>query len=599
MESSPSSSLRAAIAGLAIACVVSASACHGQAPSQQAATNPPAVIASAGPELPTIPPDNPDTTPTMGPTLAAAFAPAAEAGGTVGKAVDPHSLTPTELRFGRPPRIDPSVTYQPDVVVMEHGDTALRSMESNGIVWHFDAGAPQVDQIQEGKIVFATERCVGRVASVRRDGNDVAVILEPVQITDVIAQGHFVYNQPIDLNQFVSAPAPDIPVEFKQDPNPWASPGATPSVTPSGAPTTTPQKTGFVTRRFRLTSVTYAMVTTTGKWKPFRVETYDARGRMTRHFLQLTADHVPPNPPSMPAPPPGIGQPAEEYGKVYMQYMHVLPCIAGCGGIGLALSYDYNGLKLNASAVFFLHNPTMRFNVDISTSGIRTAAIAIAGSAGFNLGFRAGADQSFAGNIHVMQPVPFDLSLPLDFAAPLAIHLIENLWMSTGFSARTSVLTAGITFQACCTFAAGYINGNWDTVYPHIDVLTPRSNLSGVSVGINSLGFGMSQELLAGLGFAGFATGPYIAVTETMTALKQSSLVGGLVVPLGNDCRQATLDMQLNAGVGYTLPAGLVKVVNVFLTLAHAAPLTSNGSLLKMPPAKILQYKGTLPKDCV
>jgi hypothetical protein len=294
----------------------------------------------------------------------------------------------------------------------------------------------------------------------------------------------------------------------------------------------------------------------------------------------------------MPAPPPTIGQPAEQYGKVYMQYMHVLPCIAGCGGIGLTLSYDYNGLKLDASAIFFLHNPTLRFNVDISTSGIHTAAIQIAGSAGFNLGFRAGADQAFAGNIHVMQPVPFDLSLPLDFAAPLAVHLIENLWISTGFSARTSVLTAGITFQACCMFAAGYINGKWDTVYPHIDVLTPRSNLSGISVGINSLGFGLSQELLAGLGFAGFATGPYIAITETMTALKQSSVVL-------SDCRQATLDMQLNAGVGYTLPTGLVKVVNVFLTLANAAPLASNGSLLEMPPAKILHYKGTLPKDCV
>ena len=535
----------------------------------------------------------------MDPTLAAAFSPEAEAGAAVGKAVDPRTLTPSELRFGRPPRLDSSVQYQPNVIVMEHGDSALRSMESNGIIWHFNAGAPQVDQIQPGKIVFATERCVGRVGAMRRSGDDVAVVMEPVQLTDVIRRGHFVYNQPLDLSAVVAAPVPDIPVQFKQDVIPPASPGASPSGIPSAA------TTGFVTRRFRLASVTYALVTPSGKWKPYRVSTYDAGGHVAQHFLEPTVDRVAQANPAggsmptgIPAPPAGIGEPPRNV--EIAGGMTALPCTVGCGGIGVQLKYSRNGLNVYANSVFFLRKPNVQFNVDIDLSGIKTAAIWINGAAGFTTRFEASADQAFAGNIHVLQPVPFDLTLPLNFAAPIGVHLIENISLSTGFSARTSVLTAGITFQACCQFAVGYINGNWGANYPQISAVTPQSNVSGISIGINSLVFGMSQELLVGLGFAGFATGPYIAIAESMTALKQSSVVPvGVPVPVERaDCRQATLDMQLNAGVGYTMPAVVASIVNVFLTLANAQPLSANGSILKMPPAKVLHYKGSLPKDC-
>src|SRR5581483_3650540 len=246
---------------------------------------------SAAPGWPTTPPtDAPNTNPPMDSDLAAAFSPQAEAGATVGQVVDPRSFTATELRFGRPPKLGREVTYQPGVLVMEHGDTALRSMESNGIVWHFSANAPQVDQIASGKIIFATERCVGRAAAVRRTGDDVAVVLEPVQITDIIQQGHFVYNGPLDASKLVVAPAPDLPVQFTQDvipSSPSSSPGVAPTVSPSSVPSAS-----VTTQHLRLASVTYAVVAENGTWKPFRVATYDRRGRVTQRFLQLADDRV-------------------------------------------------------------------------------------------------------------------------------------------------------------------------------------------------------------------------------------------------------------------------------------------------------------------
>ena len=79
------------------------------------------------------------------------------------------------------------------------------------MTWTFDANAPQVSDFQEGKIVFATGRAVGRVLSLNRQGDTVKVILGPVQLTDVIRNGNFEMNENIDLNNMISYVAPDYP----------------------------------------------------------------------------------------------------------------------------------------------------------------------------------------------------------------------------------------------------------------------------------------------------------------------------------------------------------------------------------------------------
>ena len=72
---------------------------------------------------------------------------------------------------------------------MENGDKAIKSVATDGMTWTFDANAPQVSDFQEGKVVFATGRAVGRVLSLKRQGDSVSVILGPVQLTDVIRNG--------------------------------------------------------------------------------------------------------------------------------------------------------------------------------------------------------------------------------------------------------------------------------------------------------------------------------------------------------------------------------------------------------------------------
>jgi len=543
------------------------------------------------------------------PVIEAAFSPEAERGGVVATPLDPRTLSPTELQFGRSPKPDPNVTYQPDVLIMEHGDTALRSMESNGLIWHFDANAPQVDQIEEGKLLFATERCVGRVLHVARTGDDVAVVLGPVQITDIIQKAHLVYDQPIDLNSIIVAPEPDLPVMFKKDvpgaASPSESPSAPPTVSPSVAPTAT--TTGEITRHFRLVSVTYSMVMKSGAWKPYRVVSYDKLGRPHQRFLRPMSERVAQaQPPALPggvttgtgAPPASIGVPSN---LTVSGNVPAVPCFGTCGGWGVELTYDRDGLKVVASLALSLTNPRLRVNLPI-LNGLHRFAIELQGAGGFEAHMQLGADKSFNGNVHLTGNLPFDLSIPLVGPGLIGIHLIQSLNLSTGFSARTSYLEASLKLQVCCRLGVAY-DGSWSPLGPKL-VGTTNANVSGVSVGINSVVFGLRQEVLLGLGFDGLATGPYVALDTGISALKQSSAVRVLPLPdmrANNalDCRQATLNMKLDAGVGWTLPGVIVSIFNGFLKVVGAAPIPSSGSFVSLkPPLPLIDYKGSLPKGC-
>src|SRR5665213_3383209 len=79
-----------------------------------------------------------------------------------GSIVDPAKLTPSERKYGMAPKRDARVTYQDGIILMEHGDEAIREAKSDGMTFSFDAKAEHVGEFAEGKIIFATGRVVGR-----------------------------------------------------------------------------------------------------------------------------------------------------------------------------------------------------------------------------------------------------------------------------------------------------------------------------------------------------------------------------------------------------------------------------------------------------
>lgn len=65
---------------------------------------------------------------------------------------------------------------------------SIRGTSSDGLTWIIDANAPHANEIQVDKVLFATERCVGKVFDVQRSGDELKVILGPAQITDVLSK---------------------------------------------------------------------------------------------------------------------------------------------------------------------------------------------------------------------------------------------------------------------------------------------------------------------------------------------------------------------------------------------------------------------------
>ncbi len=126
-------------------------------------------------------------------------------------------------------------------------------------------------------------------------------------------------------------------------------------------------------------------------------------------------------------------------------------------------------------------------------------------------------------------------------------------------------------------------------------------DMAGLSVGINSIVFGINQRVLVGFGVAGFAVGPFVSLTSTITALKQADSASSMMLTQQHvaDCRQGTFIMVVNGGIGYGLPKIVVKVVNFFLGLLHADPISESGTIASLPKQKpLIDINNSMPSHC-
>lgn len=489
----------------------------------------------------------------------------------IGHALKPGDLSPSELKYGVAPKQAPGVIYGDGVVVLEKGDKLIRAAASDGMSWTLDATDAKVAALKSGDIVFATSRCVGRVLSAERNGTEVKLILGPVQITDLIKQGNFHYDQPVDLGSMISYSAPDYP----------------------GAPNSTLQQQ-----------------ITTAFWQPgqpvFSATAYDAANDV--HLMDAVwrpgADSVSPIPAVDLPGVPGVQLPNDPgFGEVIrngvppsvsmVNGMQMYACSLDCGGLGLKLYQEKAGVKVWLNAVFHLVNPRMVFNLGISARTGISAHVELSGGAGFTTTFDAIAAQDMSANIRETGAVPVNITIPLGgMAVPLTAMFQQSFTLSSGFSAKTSVLHAKGDFTASGALKMDFVNGRWNI--PPLK-MTLKNNLAdavgGVSMGINSLVFAVDQRLLVGVGALGFATGPYVNLVSNITALKQASQA--------KDCRQGTFGMQLGGGIGYAMPKVVATVLNFFLGLVHISPVPASSYIVRLKnDIPLVDLRQEIPPGC-
>ena len=443
-------------------------------------------------------------------------------------------LTEAEQRYGHSARRSSKVTYQPDVVIPEAGAAAIRSAGTDGVTWTLDASAEGVDAIRPGRVLLLTSRAAGRVLGVSKEAGGLRVVLGPVQITEIVRDGEFKLDQPVDLTQAQSYTVPDmfspvIPVppvvaSARSEGAEWLA-----SVSPCRTPGGTGVPVRFASNRPTCSPIGFA----SAAGPEFSLEP-----------------------------------------------------ISGSKGFGVRIKSNDAGVLFVGEAVLYLKTPRLYFNLVIRGGQITTAAVRLDGVGGLLMTFEAASPSPIAGNINAKRYAPLDWSFPIiGMGVPFAVTIRQQYELKTVFTS-TGSLKARIYYELQGGLGVEYREGKWSTggptgVKPVVSLDNLLLSTQGAAFGVTGMVMTHHAKVLVGVGAFGFATGPYGFLNSSVTVTRGSDL-GILQGPLA--CKQATLSMGVGAGVGYMMPESVTNLINSFLRAINIREeIGSSGGLESKP----------------
>jgi hypothetical protein len=461
-----------------------------------------------------------------------------------GVALDPQKLTPSERKYGVAPKRDPAVTYAPDVIVMEQGDQAIQGYGTDGVTWSFDASSPHVSEFQEGKIIFATGRAVGRIGQLTRSGGTVTVKLAPVQINEVIQDGHFIIDSDVDSAKALVYEAPDFPsvIDFK-------AAAAQPTIWDS--------------------------------WKD---------GQLFKAQLPSGLGSI-----QMPSLTPMVPPVGQEAMSLSGGALTTFPLHGSDSSVGVGFGYHKSGLNMEASGSIVLKDAHMKFALDIQHFKILTAGMNLGGASSLKVRLQAWSNEKeVTVNAYQIVELPSDVSISIPVGGvPLSLTFHTSFVFNSGFSAKQSVLTAEGEYTVDGDIFIGVRDGVPQIIpFAHTSAKTSlASSVQGVSVGINSLALSFKVEPMVGIGAFGFNTGVYVGLSFGGSVVKQSSVAL-------SQCRGGYMNGVLNGGVGYQLPAKFVAVINGILSVFTKYRITGTGHLFEVPDYQFMKLDEDIPTGC-
>jgi hypothetical protein len=236
----------------------------------------------------------------------------------------------------------------------------------------------------------------------------------------------------------------------------------------------------------------------------------------------------------------------------------------------------------NSGVSFFLH----------IKDGVQDCGIRLNGNVGIKLHLNASAAQDFKANFHKKLWLPIDLSIPLGGPAPLSLSFNSSLLIETAFSAKTSVLNAEGEYSFGAGMDAGYWAKKWRLTFnPNITTRTDIGNsVEGISVGINSVVMGFDVRTMVGIGAFGFNAGVYMAFRFSGTALKAPNIAFA--------CRQGTIEIDLDTGIGYSIPKWVTDAINIFLSPFTSKKVDPSGTFMRGPTRQLYQHVTQNPEGC-
>ena len=435
-------------------------------------------------------------------------------------------------RYGYGPSPNTAFVYQPDVIIIGGGGAAIRSASADGLVWTIDAHAPGAGDLAIGKIMFATADSVGRVIKLEPRGDDLAVTLAPVELTDILLEGQLQFDQPINFDAMSFQTIPDLPGQM-----------SVPSVA-AGAP-----------------------AAATGGVQTMVVPT-----------LRLLADPAAGSAGMMLPAPEQAAQKEVKVGdwgltgyksatKVGLKAEYAV--VAGLK-VGADVHLEVENLHITGGCA--IHNGIMDPSSNIQIDGIKGIAIQLG----------AGAAERLSDNRKIRIELPIEISEPiLIFGFPAVLKQKFSFLVETAFSAKNGNLSASGAWKLDGPIG---IRGS-EVLVPAFSVeKSILESLQGVSVGGNGIIVAMSFRFSVGVGVPAVNAGPHVSLIASAALTKGSSV--GIV-----DCRQSTLTMTVKGGANLTVPTPVRTAIDAILDrVLPGTKLPTEKDYLTKDIVKSMQY---------
>ncbi|WP_173075049.1 hypothetical protein [Phytohabitans rumicis] len=420
------------------------------------------------------------------------------------------------VRFGQAPRAHPDVTFQPDVVIVGGGGDAIRSVTADGLTWRIDGRAERADQLVPGKVMFVTNRGVGRVLHVESDGDDLLVTAGPVDLTEVIRDGTF---------ERTGVTLTETPVIYPVGDAFWADPDRA-ATGPAGG-------TGGGTG-------TRAHAPAPGPDRPLR-------------------------------PPPTRGRSAEAKPGSFSAGVSLTD------GANVSFYYSKDGTKVAGNLTLTFTAPSVDFSFSVRGGRVTRAEFEINGGFGIRAGIEAGIHGQQR-DIVIERPIPFEFAFPLGqvLGVPLSLTIGQTIKVVTAFGTSLGTMKGTGEFSVAGGLGFGYANGSFG---PRVTRNVARkksllNSITGLPVGV--MGLLVEHRVRFNVGFNAhvLAAGVYFELRTAygMTAGSTLGAVGTLGTPFVQ-CRGVGLGVWAHYGIGYTILKPVADAINAFIDLLNVGPI--------------------------
>lgn len=487
-----------------------------------------------------------------------------------------------ELLYGASPTRNGPIVYSPDVIFLGGGANAIRSVSADGMIWTIDGSAPHADEIQVGKILFATTFGAGRVLGVETLGRDKRVAIGPAPLTDIISDADIATTKPIGLVGFHAYQVP-------------TQPGAITDARKQAAPTldvlnASIQSTNRDHRR-------------TGR-RTFELATQHYVGELASNAAEslrginhegVAPDVGVPNPaafdparlPAMPTPSADI--PSSEIGRWHVD-------TGCCTSVGVHVAYDYNGARVGATAQLRFDAPSLNFELKISHKKVINASVTLRGAASLSFDISAAIEASKDNFNGGRVQVPVEIAIPIPIGnLPVVVGVQEVFSVDLGLGGRAALSTSG---EYSVSGALGF--SVRDGV-PHADipqlntVKSALDSVQSIAVAPSALIFGFAVKVSIGVGPPNLSASVWYKIAATLALATSGSQIDQLQGTSLVSCKSVKLVVDGTFGVGYRVPELVAAAVNFFLKSVFSNPVHFDATGGKSWPAKELFERHTPP----